>query len=242
PTICGDLIAARREWADMVAHVATAQTQSFQIWTTKTGQEMGWPSDQTALLGGYTEPMDTLSDMSQTLSYEAWDEGAEPKSVQYWCGPMADAPEIPPPYTKSDFPERQLDRVKAEAIRFLEKDIRPVWPAATDPSNPGGLDWNVLLAPQGSTGTARLDAQYFRANIDPSERYVFARQRTCRYRLEPGNSGFDNLFLAGDWTRNGINAGCVESAARSGALAAEAVSAAVRGGPAQDGLSFRAGR
>jgi uncharacterized protein with NAD-binding domain and iron-sulfur cluster len=229
PYICKPLMDARREWADMVANIATTQTQSFQMWTNKTGHQMGWPWEEPALLGGYTEPIDTLSDMSQTLPYEDWPGGAEPQSVQYWCGPLEDAQAIPPPYTQSDFPDRQTARVAADAVAFLQKDVGPIWPQATQQDDPAALDWSVLFDRHGGTGPARFGAQYVRANIDPSERYVFARKGTWRYRLEPGKSGFPNLFLAGDWTRNGINAGCVESAARGGALAAEAVLAAVEG-------------
>ncbi len=43
---------------------------------------------------------------------------------------------------------------------------------------------------------------------------------TLRYRLPPGDSGFSNLVLAGDWTDCDINAGCVEAAVISGRLAA----------------------
>jgi uncharacterized protein with NAD-binding domain and iron-sulfur cluster len=31
-------------------------------------------------------------------------------------------------------------------------------------------------------------------------------------RLRPAASTFSNLLLAGDWVRNGINAGCAEAA------------------------------
>lgn len=35
---------------------------------------------------------------------------------------------------------------------------------------------------------------------------------------------FSNLYLVGDWTKNGLNLGCVESAAMSGLLASNALS------------------
>jgi hypothetical protein len=44
-----------------------------------------------------------------------------------------------------------------------------------------------------------------------------------RYRLRPDESGCDNLFLAGDWTDCGFNAGCIEAAVRSFLQAANAV-------------------
>ena len=42
-------------------------------------------------------------------------------------------------------------------------------------------------------------------------------------RLAAHESGLANLVLAGDWTRNGIDAGCVESAMTSGLQAARAL-------------------
>jgi uncharacterized protein with NAD-binding domain and iron-sulfur cluster len=39
------------------------------------------------------------------------------------------------------------------------------------------------------------------------------------YRLKPGDSGFSNLVMAGDWTYNAVNAGCVEAAVTSGMAA-----------------------
>ena len=47
-------------------------------------------------------------------------------------------------------------------------------------------------------------------------------------RLWPNESGFENLFLAGDWTRNGIDGGSVEAAVTSGMLAARAIGGSPR--------------
>ena len=46
---------------------------------------------------------------------------------------------------------------------------------------------------------------------------------TTQYRLNPGESGFINLILAGDWTRTGTNTACVESATMSGKAASRAI-------------------
>ena len=88
--------------------------------------------------------------------------------------------------------------------------MTPIWPSAVTAS--GALD------------PAKVFGEYYRANIDPSERYVLSVAGSTHFRLPSGESGFANLFLAGDWTRNGLNVGCVEGAAISGAQAARAIS------------------
>ena len=47
-----------------------------------------------------------------------------------------------------------------------------------------------------------------------------------------GRTGYDNLVVAGDWTRTSWNVGCIEAAAESGVNAAAAIEArfAVRDG------------
>jgi len=46
---------------------------------------------------------------------------------------------------------------------------------------------------------------------------------STKYRLRANESGLTNVVLAGDWTKNGFNAGCVESATMSGIQAANAI-------------------
>jgi hypothetical protein len=62
------------------------------------------------------------------------------------------------------------------------------------------------------SGWARFDCSYGRTNIESSERYVLSLVDTRRYRLPAGQSGFSNLFLAGDWLKTGLEEGCVEAA------------------------------
>lgn len=45
----------------------------------------------------------------------------------------------------------------------------------------------------------------------------------ARHRLRSDESGFDNLYLAGDWTFNGLNIASVEAAVMSGMRAAQAI-------------------
>ena len=46
---------------------------------------------------------------------------------------------------------------------------------------------------------------------------------TARYRLAADGSGYENLVLAGDWTRTDWNVGCIEAAVSSGINAAAAI-------------------
>ena len=83
--------------------------------------------------------------------------------------------------------------------------------------------WEILCGAGDAEGPARIDSQYWSANVDPSDRYVQSLPGTDRYRLRSDESGYDNLFLAGDWTDSGLNAGCIEAAVLSGLQAANAV-------------------
>lgn len=69
----------------------------------------------------------------------------------------------------------------------------------------------------------RLIDTYFRANQDPSDQYVLSVPGSTRYRLAADGAGVSNLFLAGDWVRTGLNAGCIEAAVMSGRQAARAL-------------------
>jgi hypothetical protein len=172
-------------------------------------------------MASYTQPLDSWADMSQVLPTEGWGDAVQ--SVHYIFGPLEDAAGIPAPWTRSDFPEAQTERAKEQMREFLTTDVAPLFPLGVNPADPNALDWNLLFDPGGASGVERLNSQFWRANVEPSERYVLSLQGTGRYRLDPGNSGFDNLFLAGDWTRNGFDVGCVEAAALSAKLAAAAI-------------------
>jgi hypothetical protein len=135
-----------------------------------------------------------------------------------------DSPDEPPDVGRAT----RAVRVRARA--FLDHDVAALWPAAVEH---GAFRWSLLCdgAPATTIGPERLDGQYWRANIDPSDLYVQSLPGTDQYRLQPGGTGFSNLTVAGDWTNNGLNAGCVEGATRSGQLAAESVLAQVAGSP-----------
>jgi uncharacterized protein with NAD-binding domain and iron-sulfur cluster len=225
PAITSQLRAASSQWKAMLDNANTTQTQAMQLWLNVTLEETGWPLPS-PILDAYGEPFNTWAQMNQTLDKESWPQNALPFGIAYFCNNMKDAVPIPP-LSDHGFPERETQRVKEDARKWLEHYTGHLWPYATQTQGPEkgvALDWSKLVDLENRVGEARLDGQYFRANIDPTERYVCNAKGTNHYRLKAGGSGFPNLFLAGDWVDNGsLNLGCVESTVISGLQAARAL-------------------
>ncbi|HTS26371.1 MAG TPA: NAD(P)-binding protein [Bryobacteraceae bacterium] len=229
PHVCKELLAASEKWRNMTQFVATTQTQAMQLWLTRTAEEMGWnqgmkfPADDRAMFCAFREPFDTYADFSQLIPREQWRPEDGLKQIAYLCNCLPDQLPIPVPFTDPGFPKRALDTVRENGRAFLASYAGVAWPAATDPPGTGPLDWNLLVTQGSESGEGRLDAQYFRANIDPNERYVLSLPGSAQYRLESDKSGFDHLYLAGDWTATDMNVGCVEAAVISGRMASRAI-------------------
>ncbi len=209
PHVAAEVVAANRIWQDMVDQVATVATRSAQLWMNVTESEIGWDGPAGVTLSGFGDSFDTWASMSHLLDREAWPATIAPHSVAYLCGALPDID-----------PAASQDWVAASLARFLDEEVGSLWPRAHDSS---GFRWEMLWDDQGRIGRERLAAQYYRANIDPSDRYVQSLPGSGRYRLAPGRTGFDNLAVAGDWTACGLDAGCLEAAVRSGVLAARAI-------------------
>lgn len=224
PLICADLVAANAAWRQMVDHVLTVRTQAFQLWLAPSLSDLGWQLGPAPVVSAYAEPLDTLADMSHLLDREVWPATSQPQTIAYFCGPMPDSDE-PPYFTHPDFPDQMQASVKQNVIAFLQQHTAHLWPAGVQPGTEG-LNWQLLMDPHGRSGIQRLDGQFWRANIDPTERYVLSVVGSTQFRLPSDRSGFSNLYLAGDWTRNGLNAGCVEAAVMSGKQCARAISGA----------------
>lgn len=224
PYLCEELIAASPRWKAMVDHVATVQTQAFQLWLTPPVESLGWKTPQ-ATIGSYVEPFDTYADMRQVLVHETWPVGGEPRSVAYFCNVLPTPPEVRPAPDPA-FPRAMTDGVKASALAFLRRDMAHFWPEAYDRGT-GEFRWDLLAGGQG-VGVARFDSQYWRANVNPSDRYVLSLPGTDQFRIKTDQTGFSNLYVVGDWIDSGFNLGCVEAAVMSGLLGSHAI----RGVPA----------
>jgi uncharacterized protein with NAD-binding domain and iron-sulfur cluster len=215
--IAPDLPAQSPLWKGAVDNVRTVATQALQLWLSKPAVKLG-DAPRGVVLGGFVEPFDTWADMDQLVSQERVPNS---ETVAYFCNVYAAS--APPPRGKADqWLADQKALVRAQAVRFLRRHISALWPKVCDPIT-HAFDWSVLVDPAGGVGEQRLDAQYWRANVEPPERYVLSVPGSTAYRVPPDDTDFQNLFAVGDWTSCVIDAGCVEAAVISGMIAANAI-------------------
>lgn len=206
PHVAPTLIGSDPRWRSMVENLGTVATRSAQLWLRSSESELGWAGPVGVTLSGFGDTFDTWASMSHLLAVEDWPESDAPRSLAYLCGAMGDAEEEA--------------SVRDSLERFLDEEVGFLWPRAVDA---GGFRWKELWDDQDRDGSDRLEAQYHRANLDPSDRYVQSLPGSGRFRIAPGDTGIDGLVVAGDWTACGLDAGCVEAATGSGRLAARAV-------------------
>lgn len=219
--LCPTLLELSPAWRRMVEEVASIQTQAFQLWLSKEQRALGWTVGS-PLLTGYVEPLDTWADMTSLLPREGWAQPNAPLTAAYFCGPMP-GPTLPPPRQDHEYPARQREVVRQNALSFLRHHIGVLWPRSTQPKEPGVFDWTLLVPSNEGAEEARFATQYWRANVDPSERYTLALPGTDKARIRPDNTGFENLTICGDWVDNGFYIGAVEGAVIAGMQAFRAV-------------------
>lgn len=224
PTMCDELYAANPRFAAMADGLGLVPTQSFQLWTKPDLRGLGFAHADLGrpAMDGAPEPYSVWADCSQVLPREAWPTGDAPGGVFYFCGPWKNDLTTRPS-TDTHVPAQSFVEVKANARSWLDQYVGYMWPDAKSPVDPAGLDYDVLYDPQHRAGVARLDYQWIRPNVDPTECCETSLPNTTHLRLKAHESGFENLVLAGAWLRTGINATCVEAATMSGMDAARAI-------------------
>lgn len=225
PHVCSELVARDARWRAMVDHVKTVATQAFQVWLSEDMEQLGWPHGAVSV-SGFVEPFDTWADMRHLLEREQWNGRA--RAIAYFCsvlpdGDVAGAGDAATPEAVAAI----RDQVRRDAVRFLDRDVRHLWPRAVADD---GFRWNLLVdaaedgTPERQAGPERFASQFWTANVSPTDRYTLSLPGSSQYRISPLDRTFDNLAVAGDWTACGFNAGCVEAAVMSGRLAAHAIS------------------
>lgn len=212
--ICPELILRSSRWKDMTDHVQTTRTLAMQLWLEPKLHDLGW-TEPSPIIDSYAQPFNTWADMSQLIEREQWPSTSPVNNIAYFCGTM---PGGIPPLSDTDAPKRELLAVKDLALDWLKTNPGFLWPKAAQAN--GSLDWCMLADPNNSSGEARFDAQFWRVNMDPTERYTLSLPKTTQHRIRTDDTGFDNLIVSGDWTWQPLNVGCVEGTVMSGLMAA----------------------
>ncbi|WP_231625072.1 FAD-dependent oxidoreductase [Novosphingobium sp. AAP93] len=224
PYCANGIVSRDPRWQAMCRDVKTVASQAFQVWLDEDLEALGWPGPA-YITGAFAKPFDTWCDMAHVVPEEAWKR--PPKTSVYFCAVLRDPPE-PPAEGDMTYQGRREAEVRANAEEFLEGPVRTIWPGAYDAA--GQFRWDVLKADESGgpepEGKARFGTQYWRANVNPSDRYVIHTPGSWRSRISPLDRTYDNLTIAGDWTDSGFHSGCVEGAVMSGLLAAHAISGA----------------
>lgn len=223
PHLCPKLLEQDAAFKKMVDEVQTVVTQAYQVWTNVDLAGLGWtdtPEGQEPVASGFVEPYDTWAAMNQLLVREKeWAPGVEAKNVAYFCSaqPVDNFPPRPDP----QFVTQHYEQAKLNGINHLKNDMYWLWPEV---ATKGTFDWSILLDTKGYSGEQRFNEQYWRSNVDPSERYVLSVANSSQYRLDTNDTLFTNLFITGDWIKTGLNAGCVEAATMAGMQTSRAIS------------------
>lgn len=225
-TLTPQLCTKSPRWKLMVENLATNQTVAAQLWFKSTQAELGWLAPNTVGTAN-ARPLNTWANMDHLLPRETWETmpGPAPKSLVYYCGTLTDALVLAPA-SDDGFRREQRARALGVCVTWLDNNTANILPRAVLPGTPM-LDYSHLKLHTEDhlrKGEARFSTQYYCANISPSDRYVLALPGTAQYRIRSDQSGFSNLYCAGDWLATGMNAGCVEGAVMGGLQASQAIS------------------
>ena len=182
-----------------------SERKSFQFWLRPTPEQKEWQDRYRIMTDVYENPFNSVADMSQTLAFETWPAGERPGSVIYSSTAMPDDPHEPPK-PNDTYQTKQNEEVEKAADRGS---------ATSRAASSAGSAISTIPAAYGE--------RYHRANVSADQRYTLSVAGSAKARLAPDGSGFENLFLAGDWTQSPLNLGCAEGATMSGMLAGRGV-------------------
>lgn len=231
PYLCGELAEASPRWSRMLREVRTTATQALQVWTEPRIDALGWSLSGRPITGFWYDelsPLNVWVDLTHLVDVEDWPATLTPGHLSYFVSPLVDpAPLVATPAGPiydcgRTAAARGLEAVEISARELLGR-VAPstLWPRIGEADT---CPFSLLVDPGEREGAGRFESQYWRANLDPSGRYVLSVAGSSRYRLGAHDPGeLENLYLAGDWTRNGLDSGAMESATMSGRLASHAL-------------------
>lgn len=221
--VCKQAADLKPGWKTMLREVRSTPTGALQLWTTKTTAELGWPElDGTNRWIGptYLPPLFAVGDFTESIAAETWPAENRPKGLLYFCGALQ-LPDPIPDFDDHGFPARVDEQVFGQCSQLM-MTLGGLLPNGQQAGPyPQAIDANVLYCggDDSATGINRMRQQYYRANIDPNERYTLSEPGKLQHRLKSWESGYDNVALSSDAIYTGFNIGSFEGSVMSGMLA-----------------------
>jgi uncharacterized protein with NAD-binding domain and iron-sulfur cluster len=204
------------------AQIDTVQTIAVQLWLKPSLKALGW-RDPSPLLSLFLDPLNTWCDMTHLEPTEDWPRHLRANSISYFCGALPHEHEFPPPSQLDQVVRLRAlvdEQVKSVATTLLERDLEQLLPTVRSPR---GFNYGLLIDPHNGKDQARLRAAYLRANYEPHALCTLALPGKQKYRMPADGTGYENLFVTGDWIDNHVHLACVEGAFQAGILTARAV-------------------
>ena len=226
------IVTTNPRWAQMIAGNHNQAVTGVQFWYNATLAQMGyhhqdWGMAETHCLPNvitYQNPLFSFIDQTYIVENEDWPQGQQPKTMIMFSGyqPGFDDQDD---FSDHQFPEREKARLKQITWAWMMDNMGFFFKTDAPPAYPTGINMN-RLAPTNPqiTGPGPLyDDQWFSPIIAPSDRYNLSPPGNNVYRIAGGESGYNNLFLVGDWTNYGNNMGYMEGTVVSGYKGARAL-------------------
>jgi hypothetical protein len=221
-SVCQELLDHWPKLRQMAEDAPLVPSGALQLWVDRELPALGWAPREAPAMVSWANPMDVWAAMPETLAHEPWTGQRKPLGAHYFCGVLASEAHLQPanPGDGQDVQQEADAALRAQIEVQLGRHTRTIWPNAV--AADGSFRWELLVAPDGVRGAARLDHQFIRANVGPAECCVGSPPGLSRPRAD--EAPLVNLTLCGNWIRTGLDATCVEAATMSGMAAARAIS------------------
>ena len=209
-------------------------TQSAQLWLEDDTADLGWKRtkygskkkgherEDRFVSAVFPQPLIHMGAFDDVIAAEDW--GANgPKGCIYLSGQLNMRPRhaAPEAQMRRDAIHR-LEESTAQTLRRMGNFLPGSLPRVNKRYEGSEFDLAILHA-KGGIGSERLDEQYYRVNTRPTEAYMQAPPGFVDKRPDAWQTGYENMVVAGDWIRTGLNLGSFESAITGGKLAAFAL-------------------
>jgi uncharacterized protein with NAD-binding domain and iron-sulfur cluster len=222
-------------YRELFRNIKLTESQAIRMWFKVPLAGLGWRHEP-PILSGTDWPHSTWEDNSQSTEIQNFPEVDRPLTIATLFGPLATG--------KSNVRDpahyaAQVKAAEAAARSFIfgggllrlwpglchsqPLPALPALPASRSSAAASPIDWSKFIDLDQRSGEDRFGWQLICANVGPNESYIVTTPGSLKYRPRPDESGYQHLYLAGDWTRNGVQAGTVEGAVMSGLKAAFAI-------------------